>query len=100
MENYKQNIVNVVRNFLVELGNDVPEFQNVIQERYEGLMEEIDLIPMEPIPMDVDTLSRASSRAASITSNTNDNEVRKYSNTIFCYFKKDIVLSDFFFFLI
>ena len=90
MENYKQNIVDVVHNFLVKLGNNNPQLQSVIQERYESLLQEIDLIPVEE-PMDVDNLSISSSR----TSNTSDSEVRKYTSTIFCYFLNDIVLSDF-----
>ena len=78
MENYKQNIVDVVYNFLVKLGNDNPQLQSVIEEGYEGLMQQIDRIPMEQIdrPMSVDNVSIASSR------NTNDSEVRKYSTTI------------------
>ena len=90
MENYKQNIVDVVYNFLVKLGNDNPQLQSVIEEGYEGLMQEINSIPMEE-SMDVDNLSTSSSKA----SNTSDSEVRKYTSTIFCYFLNDIVLSDF-----
>lgn len=75
MENYKQSIVNVIQQFFVQLGNDIPQLQDVIDQRYLGLMQEIDRIPME-LPMSVDNVSITSSR------NTNDSEVRKYSNTI------------------
>ena len=71
MENYKQSIVNVIQEFLVQLGNDNPQLQDVIDRRYLGSMQQIDRIPMS-----VDNVSIASSR------NTNDSEVRKYSTTI------------------
>ena len=92
MENYKQSIVNVIQQFFVQLGNDIPQLQDVIDQRYLGLMQEIDRIPME-LPMSVDNVSIASSR------NTNDSEVRKYSNTIVWKWILKVVLFSQTFFL-
>ena len=102
MENYKVNIINVLTEFLVELGNEVPQCQNFIEENFDGLVDEINSIPE---PMDVDTSSTYSPSSPSTSTNTNDNEVRKCIAPLFFLilnlvdlvkiFKSDIVLSEF-----
>ena len=102
MENYKVNIINVLTEFLVELGNEVPQCQNFIEENFDGLVDEINSTPE---PMDVDTSSTYSPSSPSTSTNTNDNEVRKCIAPLFFLilnlvdlvkiFKSDIVLSEF-----
>ena len=83
MENYKENIVNVVRNFLHELGNEVPECQPIIEREIDNLMGEINSIAT---PMDVDTPRTHSPSSPSTSTNTSDSEVRKYITPIFLLF--------------